>query len=422
MKVQIEDLGATRKKLDIEIPQDEVKSRVESTYKRLSREVTIKGFRRGHVPRDLLKRQYGSHVNSEVAGEIIAQTTMKALQEHKFEPVIDPVIEQGDFDEEKDFSFSVTIEIKPEIELTDYKDIPVTLVNPFVSEDDLSARLEELRERFARLETLSEERPAQVGDYVAIDYTATIAGEPVKDGQGENVLVEISADAPEKSIPRTAEGMKIGEEQTVEITYPPEIQREELAGQTVRYDVKLREIKTKILPPLDDEFAKEVGPFENLQTLREKVLEEMMKSEETRLSREVHDQLIKAIIERNPFEVPKGLVDTRLDTIMERVAERPGEADSRLKMRGELEEMVTIQTKREMILDRIIEMEGIRIGDEETETKLSEIASEMNKSVESVRGMIHKEGGIDKFKSDLAREKSLAFLMENAKIVDAQAE
>jgi len=428
MKIDLEDLSDVQKKVKVEIPWEQVRAEFDRAYNKLRRQVDIKGFRRGKAPRSILERYYKDRVSGETEAKLMSESFEKALSEHNIEMITEPAFTPDKIEEGKPFSYSITVEVHPEIELTDYKNISVEREKLSVSEEMVEEQMEKLRQGQAELRVIEEDRAARPGDFAVIDYKGTLDGKPFRDGRDENALIEVRADAAEHSFNRALIGLEKGKTHHITITYPDDFGRKDLAGREVEFDVTVNEIKERVLPDLDDEFARSLGDFTSLNDFREKVREEVDRREQQRVDRDMEERLFRALIERSPFQVPRSLVEASMDEMVTDMRNRfegpAGQAQSAgidwLSVRQNFEEGATYLVKRDYIIKRIIELEGLSIEEADVEAEIEEIAKKSNRSVEMIKGVLQKNNGLARLRDDLLRKKGLDFILKNAKIIDKE--
>ncbi|MBW2122921.1 MAG: trigger factor, partial [Deltaproteobacteria bacterium] len=302
MDVRVEELGPTRKKIHVVVPQEAVKKEIEDVYVALRKTAKVKGFRPGKIPREILKRYYNDYVTEQVISRLIESTYKGAISESKILPVSLPNLENEGLTEGKPFRYSAVVEVEPEIKVDDYVGIPVTKGEIRVEEKEVAERLARLQQLHAQLRRIEEERPVREGDFVLIDFRGTMDGKPFKGGQGQGVSVEIGAGGFAGEIENGLIGARCDEEREIEAVFPEDHRDRALAGKKASFRVKVREIREKVIPPLDDEFAKDLGS-ESLEELREKVRGKIEEEKRLEVEREMNEQILDHLKEKNRFEV-----------------------------------------------------------------------------------------------------------------------
>jgi trigger factor len=424
MKANVEEISSIKKKVSIEIPEDQVTKEVESFYKDLGKKAKIKGFRPGKVPRDILERYFKDYVKAEVVQKLIQDTYPQALSEADLQPVSPPVIDPGEFVEGKSYQYSAVIETKPDITLEGYTGLKIEGKKEEVKDEEVEGRLKALQNLHANLKTLSEARPIQAGDYVILDYEASMGGKPLEGGKAIDFTVEVGSGQFIPAFEEKLIGVKPEEEKTMEVSFPEDYGYQKWAGKTISFDVKIKEIKEKILPPLDDEFAKDLGDYSSFEELREKLKGEIEKEKELALERQLKDLVVDQLLEANPFEVPESLVeeqakamvsDTKLRLVAQGVVLK-NMGVSEEKLQEDYRGMAQKQVRTFLILEKIAGQEGIAVTDEEAEGRLREMSERMHQKFDVVKRYYEKNGLLPEVKDGIIRDKTLNFLLEKANI------
>ncbi len=424
MKASVEEISSIKKKVSVEIPEDQVIKEVDSFYKDLGKKAKIKGFRPGKVPRNILERYFKDYVKTEIVQKLIQDTYPQALSETDLQPVSPPVIDPGEFVEGKSYQYSAVIETKPDIILEGYTGLKIEGKKEGAKDEEVEERLKALQNLHANLKTISEARPIQAGDYVILDYEASMGGKPLEGGKAVDFTVEVGSGQFIPAFEEKLIGLKPEEEKTMEISFPEDYGYQKWAGKTVSFDVKIKEIKEKILPPLDDEFAKDLGDYSSLEELKAKLKGEIEKEKELALERQLKDQAVDRLLEANTFEVPESLVeeqakamvsDTKLRLAAQGVAfNNLGVSEE--KLREDYRVMAQKQVRTFLILERIAGQEGITVTDEETEDRLREMSERMHQKFDVVKRYYEKNGLLPEVKAGIIRDKTLNFLLEKATI------
>jgi trigger factor len=424
MKASVEEISSIKKKVSIEIPEDQVAQEVESFYKDLGKKAKIKGFRPGKVPRDILERYFKDYVKAEVIQKLIQDTYPQALSEADLQPVSPPVIDPGEFESGKRFQYSAVIEVKPDIKLEGYTGLKIEGKKEEVKDEEVEERLKTLQNLHANLKTISEGRPIQTGDYVIVDYEASIEGKPLEGGKAIDFTVEVGSGQFIPALEEKLIGLKPEEEKEIEVSFPEDYGYKKWAGKTISFHVKIKEIKEKILPPLDDEFAKDLGDYASFEELKAKLRGEIEKEKELGLERQLKDQVVDQLLEANPFEVPESLVEEQAkamvsDTKLRLAAQGVDFKNlgvSEEKLQEDYKSMAQKQVKTFLILEKIAGQEGIAVTDDEADDRLREMSERMHQKFDVVRRYYEKNGLLPEVKAGIIRDKTLNFLLEKANI------
>ncbi len=424
MKTSVEEISSIKKKISIEIPEDQVTKEVDSFYRELGGKAKIKGFRPGKVPRNILERYFKDYVKAEVIQKLIEDTYPKALSETDVHPVSPPGIDPGEFEEGKPFQYAVVVEVKPDIKLEGYTGLKIEGKKEEVKEEEVEGRLKALQNLHANLKTILEARPIQAGDYVIIDYEATMGGKPLEGGKAIDFTVEVGSGQFIPTFEEKLIGLRPEEEREIEVSFPEDYGYQKWAGKTISFGVKIKEIKEKILPPLDDEFAKDLGDYSSLEALKAKLKGDIEKEKELALERQLKDQVVDQLLEANPFEVPQSLVEGQVKAMVSDTKFKLAAQGVDLKNLGVSEEklqedyktMAQKQVRTFLILEKIAGQEGIAVTDEEAENRLKEMSERTHQKFDAVKRYYEKNELLPELKAGIIRDKTLSFLLERARV------
>src|SRR5262249_29670448 len=304
MKVAVEAVEGCKRRLAVEAPVDVVQQEWERAYGRVQKQARLPGFRKGHVPRSLVKVHFSDAVRREVAEHLMPDVYRQALTEAKRDPVNEPDLQDVRLEEGAPLSFVAVVEVKPAIDLTDYKGVEVEHAPAPITTDDLATTLEHMREQQAQFPAV--ERAAATGGLVVVDYTLAIDRHDPSRQKGYEFLVGARTVLPE--IDDAVVGLKAGEERQVTLRFADDHRREDLRGRGGHASVKVVEVKEKSLPALDDDFAKSLGEFETLETLRAELMKQLEARRQHDEQRALQDKVVDAVIARHEFTVPDALV------------------------------------------------------------------------------------------------------------------
>jgi len=304
MKVQIEKISPFERKIFFEIPSHVVSQEMESTYRALNRNVKLKGFRPGKVPRSILERYYKSQVEEEVVSKLIKDSYGKAVEEHHLFPVVAPTVLDRTFGAGEDFKYTVTVEVKPEMAVEGYLGLEVEKETVSVSEEEVQARLKGLQDTHAQLKPLETERPIQEKDFVVLDFEGTLSGRPLEGWKVQDHLVEVGSKTLVGDLDMQLIGLSRNVEKDVSITLPEAYSKKELAGKAIDIHLRVKEVKEKILPRLDDEFAKDVGNFNTLADLQAR-LRQTLEEEKQAQARQAAKGNLLSMLGKAPFPDPE---------------------------------------------------------------------------------------------------------------------
>src|ERR1700675_169247 len=411
-----------RRELDLEVPADEVSTAMERVAKEFARIARVPGFRPGKAPISLIRRRFADDIKGEVLQSLVPERVEKAVSEQKLTPVSQPQVDKLDFAEGQPLKFRAVFEVLPDFELANYKDLELEMPAMDITDDDLVKTLEEMRERAAAFAPV-EGRPAENGDFVQLKLMGTPAGggDPV---QADSVLCHIGAEETMAPFNENLRGANAGEHKNFDVQYPADYPDAKLAGKTYHYSVEVLGIKTKKLPELNDEFAKDVSDVATLDELRTKVREGLGAARDQKHKDLLREKVLAAIVKLHDFPVPESLVEHQMDVRLERVVRSLAAqgVDPRavnvdwVTLRRRQQERATDDVKAELIVDRIASTENIDVTDEELDHELEHAASHSGESAEVARARLTKQGALDRMKAKLRSDKTLDWLAQNAQI------
>jgi trigger factor len=428
MQVTIEEVNATRRKLAVEVPVDAVTLELERAFGRVQRQAKLKGFRPGRAPRAVLERLFGHQVRADVLSHLIEHSYSDAVKETGLRPVGPPEIVPESIEPGKPLRYSATIDVLPKIEIADPSGLPAKRPRRAVSEDEVDRAVNHLRESLAELRPVEGRDEAQEGDFVAIDYAASIDGKPLPNGKRENRLVELGKGAVPAEIERALVGTKIGEEKLVDVEFPKEHADQTVAGKGVRFELVLRGIREKILPSADDELAKEHGECSTLEELRGKLRGRLEESFSREADEQVREQLIEELVTRNPFEVPKALVERQVDSFVEDLLARAGERRAELesdahrleKLRDEYRPRAERQVRAVLALDALASQNGIEAAEGDVDDRISELAGRAGEQAARIREAYRDPAARAELRARIARERALERVVASARVEDVE--
>ena len=369
-----------RRELDLEIPADEVSKAMERVTKEFAKVARIPGFRPGKAPMTLIRRRFADDIKGEVLQTLVPERVEKAVTEQKLTPVSQPQVEKLDFNDGQPLKFRAVFEVLPEFELGNYKDLQLEMPAMEVNDEDVTKTLEEMRERAAAFAP-AEGRPVEDGDFVQLKLTGTPegGGEPL---QADSVLCHIGAEETMAPFNENLRGVNIGDHKDFDVPYPADYPDAKLAGNTYHYAVDVLGIKTKKLPDLNDEFAKDVSDATTLDELNKKIRESLEHQRDHKHKDLLREKVLAEIVKLHDFPVPQALVEHQMDMRLERVVRSLAQqgVDPRavnidwVSLRKRNEDRAKEDVKAELIVDRIATAENIEVTEEEVEHELEHLA------------------------------------------------
>jgi trigger factor len=430
MNVNLESPSALRRKMTIELEPAEIRTEVDRTYNDLRRNVTLKGFRPGRAPRKMLERLFGDRVRGEIVQKLIKEYTDKALDEQNLKPLLPPEIVTEESDLAKTLRFSATFDLRPEIVVTDYQGLRVPRPQVEVSEEEVQKTLEDLRERSATLKKVEDRTRVERGDMVLAEIEGFVDDKPLEGAKISQRILEVSPDRLAHGLDEVLIGAEAGQATNATRSYPGDYSENDLAGKTVAWRSTVKEIYTKVLPELDDEFAKDLGDVTSLDELRAKVREQLMERAASEADMRARQGLLDLIIERNPIEVPQSLEDRERELMESEMAialinagmPRENAAE---RVRNSADEIRTRAHKRalsSLIVDAIAAQENVQVSDDELAGRVAEIVTRSSgKNREHAAEHYREPQNREALRQTMRREKALDALLERAQSEPEQA-
>ncbi len=425
MKTEFVDVSETRKNVNVEIPSDVVDAEIDRIARNYGKAARIPGFRPGKVPQRLVRQRFREQILHDVAHELIPRAVDDALRERGVEPVDTPDIRDVVVEEGRPLKFTATFETVPAIEPGDPHAIRLTKPAVQVDEAAVDEAMERLRQRSARFEPV-EDRAIEAGDTVVVDLERRTAGSNQGDTH-ENVSVDIGAPVNPPGFDEQLIGLRAGDEKSFQVHYPADYAIAELAGTGVDYTVKVKTVRRRVVPDLDDEFAKDLAEFATLADLRARVHEDLVRSAEQDADRQVRADLLKQLAGRVTFEVPAALVEREIDRRVEDFVRRllEQQVDPRRanidweEMRKSQREPAQEAVRAALVLDEVARREDLQVSDVEVEQEVARYAERTGRNVSAVRAQLEKEGAISRLYAGLRRERAVDFLLACATIAQA---
>ena len=425
MNVSWEKIEKNRGVLTVEVESDKFAKALDQAFKKVVRNVNVPGFRKGKVPRIIFEKRFGVESLYQDAVDILLPTAYSdAVKEAGITPVDQPDIEIEQIGKGEVFKFKATVDVKPEVELGEYKGIEVEDKPVNVTEEDIENELKTMQERHAELVVLEDGEAAQNGDIAVIDFEGFKDGEAFEGGKGENHSLELGSNSFIPGFEEQVVGMKKNEEKEITVTFPEEYHSEELAGQEVVFKVKVHDIKRKVLPELDDEFAKDVSEFDTLEELKKDIEETLLKRKEEEKKQFVEQTVIRKAAEAAEVEIPEGMIRTEVDGMLRDFEMSLRQQGMNLEMyfqfSGQTEEQLREQMKSDAetrVLEAVAKAENLTVSDEEFEEELSKMAESYGRTVEELKNIFSANGALENIRADMLTRKSVQFLVDNSKTV-----
>jgi len=429
--VAVEDAGPCKKRVKITVPQSEIQKKIDESYERLRESAVIDGFRKGHVPRKLLERRFGEEVVEEVKQTLLAESSEKAIEENDLKVLGTPSFDDVDFALDKDCVFEITLEVRPEFELAEYKGLHLVRKAVEISDEEIESSIESLRRSRATLEAQPGDAVVRANDYVNCDWEITADGEMVASEKADEFVVtgkRFGGVELEKELPEILEGAHVEDRREASGKILDSYPIEKWRGKECAVSMTIREIRRPVLPEVDDAFAASFD-FDSVDDLKQAVIRSIRREKERDndldLERQIFDQLLATM----PFDLPEGLFKAQARSIMMRQQYRlrmrgipEDELEKHLEeLRDASEEAAERNLKIFFILEKICDKEKIFVTENEVENRIAAMANSFRVSAAAMRKKIEQEGSMAELRAGMREDKAIAFLKEHAQIVDQGA-
>ncbi len=413
------------REIQVEIPAEVVARETENLVQKYQKLARIPGFRKGKVPSSLIRQRFSEDLKSEVVETLVPKYFREEAEKQGLMPVSQPRVTDLHLHEGEPLRFKATFEVMPDIEVSGYQELRPDKKEVAVSDEEVAAALDNLREQQATY-TAIEGRPLQEGDYAQVSFTGTPRPAETSEGQKppqpvkvDDVMVEIGGSNTLPEFTHNLRGANVGDERAFDVAYPQDFSDSRLAGRAFSYAATVKGIKQKSLPELNDDFAKQVGDFENLDALKQRIREGIQADKEHEAEHEAKDKIVEELVKQHDFPVPEALIERQIDLRLERglraLAAQGMRAEDLKKMdfgrlRAGQREGALKEVKVSLILDRIAELEHIEVSDEEVNREIEALAAQSRQPVEEIRRRLTHEGALDRIRNRIRSEKTLDYL------------
>jgi len=422
MKIDFAELSPVQRKVHIELPADEVASEFSRAYQNLGKRVRITVFRAGKAPRSVLQGIYGDEVREQVRSQLVEHSLGEVIKDRGLQIVSRPEIEAAELHENGAFSFSAVFEVKPEIDVKNYLGIDVEKARIAVTDDQVDEALKRLQQSHARLEPVTDRTVAERGDFIAVDFAGSVDGKPFSGGKGENYVIELGAGQALPQFDDALQGAKQGAEQQINVTYPEGYPNRGLAGKTAEFSVVVREIKQKVLPTIDDDFAKDHGECSSLEELKG-VIRQRLEAELAQYQQEeLKEQILNHLIETHSFEPPASMVERQTRYLLERngtsAASSPEgkPAPTTEETRKALEARAVRQVQATLLVEKISELEKIDVEDRDVQERVDKLVRTAGERGKTLRDFYSRPEARADLRTQIAFERTLDFLLQRANV------
>ncbi|HWN76003.1 MAG TPA: trigger factor [Candidatus Udaeobacter sp.] len=414
--------ASCRRELELEIPAEEVSKASEKVAKEFAKMARVPGFRPGKAPISLIKRRFAEDIKSEVLQNLVPETVEKAVAEQKLTPVSQPQVDKLEFKEGEPVKFRASFDVLPDFTLANYKSLEIEMPEMNLTDEDVNKALAEMQQRAAAF-TPVEARVVENDDFVQVKLHGTPegGGDPL---DAESVLCHVGAEETMEPFNENLRGANVGDHKDFDVNYPADYPDAKLAGKLFHYSVEVLGIKTKKLPELNDEFAKDVSDATSLDELKSKIKESLEHERDHRQKDLQREKVIGELVKLHDFPVPETLVEHQMDVRLERVVRSLAQqgVDPRavnidwVTLRRRQEDRAKDDVKAELVIDRIASEEKIDVTEEELDHELEHMAGHSGESAEVLRARLTKQGALDRMKAKLRSDKTIDWLAQNASV------
>ena len=430
MKSTIENTGGLERKIQIEVPANKVTTAFDRAYRALQKEANLKGFRKGKAPMDVIKSTYSEKVKGDVVQNLVSESYIAALQEHELNPISQPQVDFTFIEENKDFSFTATIEVRPEVNLKKFEKLKVEREVLTIDEKRIDEVIERIRESRVEMTPVLEDRPAQNGDTVEIDFNGLINGAPLEGGQAEKYPLELGSNSLIPGFEEAIVGMNVGGEANLKLNFPADYGNTELAGKPVEFNVKLHSIKKKTLPEVTDEFAKSLGGYEDLAGLKKAIRDDLEQDETKRISEDFKGRLLKELVKNNPVDVPDQLKTQQKAALVADVEKRLSQqgmsatdvAEYKKKWDSDFDETASFMIQSSFLIDALAEKWQMDATKDELKQKLEEYSKQTGLDMGKLKEFYGEGSRMNQLEHQITEQKVVNKLTELADIKDVAAD
>lgn len=427
--MKVENVSKLERKMSFEIPPEEVAKAFEKTYKELQKNVEIKGFRKGKVPMDKVKALYADRAHSNVVQRLVEENFFKALDETKLDPINQPQLDMKPLEEGKPFTFSLTFEIHPEVELKKYEGLEVQKEKLNLDPTHIDKTIENIRKNQAETVPVLEDRPAQLGDIAVIDFEGFVDGAPLEGGKGENHPLELGSKSFIEGFEDAVVGMKTGSQKTANLKFPDTYHVPAIAGKPVEFKITLKELKKHSLPELNDAFAEKIG-FKTVDDLKDAILKDYTASEEKRIQEDFKNRLLKELALANPVEVPQTLLERQKAALKQDMNQRMGQMGMTeqqfeeyvAKWDSDFTETATFIIQSSYLVSKIADKENLNATADDVNKKIQFYIEQTGIEEERIRQIYDQPENRNRLMNTITEEKVIEFLTSKSKILEVPKE
>ncbi|HEY3314421.1 MAG TPA: trigger factor [Bacillota bacterium] len=422
MKVTLEKLDKNKVKLDVMVDEEAVAKAYDRAYKAVAGRVSIPGFRRGKAPRRMVERKVGAdYLKEEALDRLLQDSYAGAVDEAKVDPIDRPEVDVVEFEEGKPLRFTASVEVKPEVALGQYKGLDIELEKPDIKDEDVAHELESLQLRQSQLAAIPADQPAEKGSFVVLDFEGFIDGQPFQGGKAEGQLVELGSGTFIPGFEEGVVGAKAGEEREVKVTFPADYRATELAGKEATFKIRVREVKKRELPALDDEFAKGLGA-KSLDDMKESIRKRLELVAQSEARRKFNEAVIERVADNATVEVPDVMFNRRVDQMVHdlehRLEDQKMTMDQYLQYTNQTADALREQfrpaavrgVKNDLVLEAVGKAENLLADDSDVNLEIARLAQLYGRSPDEIRKVFAGPDRVDALKESITLQKAVRFL------------
>ncbi len=427
MKAEVMKKDGNVVEFSVEVETSEVEKAIKRAYKKVANEVNIPGFRKGKIPPAVIDAKVGKEVvHEEAMNELINSTVFAAIKELNLKPIDNPEITDYEFEEGKPFKYTGKVEVTPEFELPPIEKVEAEKKQAEVTEEEVTEQLERLRERFARLEA----KPignAEKGDFALISFEGQVEGNRIEEASMQDYLVEIGSNTLMPEFEKHLFGTKAGDIKKFSIEFPPDHHEKKIAGKKVDFSVIVKEIKRKVLPEANDEFAKEVGDFESLEKLKDLLRERILAAKEQQLEIDYQNEILRKYVEMVEVQPPEKLVSSEIEKMIVDLAYDLARQGLKLedylnymqldleKLKASMKPDAEMRVKTRLVLEKIVDEQGIKVTEEELDHEIMHLAQQYGYQLDELKKLLEERNELGSLAYDIVLNKAYVWLINKYK-------
>jgi trigger factor len=412
MQISANQLSPVLLELNVQVDADRVRAELDKAYQQLARGATVRGFRKGKAPRKVLRHMFGARVAADVAQRLVDETYAKAVDEQKVQAVSQPAIESQAINENEPFSYKARVEILPKIDSVVFEGFKVKRPSVQVTDEQIDEQLKAVQRANSTLEPAGDSHVAAAGDVVTVDFTVSVDGRQIKDASAENLDLELGQSAVLPEIEAALLGQRPPFQQDVEVAVPAGSAHPDLRGKKAIFSLVLRDLKTRVLPAIDDEFAKDLGEFDDLAALKKSISEDLGKRLEESADNTVAQVLVAELVKANPIQVPPTLVQQQYrvteQELLRQARSQGGRQQLSAEVRRSIEQDSEIKVRAGLLMAEIAKAKGIQVGPADIDEGLKGLAEQSGKNLAKLKA---------EYATQQKREMLVGMILEN-KVLD----